>query len=181
MSIVIMGMEMPKTCVQCDLKRYDQERIWTDNGTELLGAWVCKRTDEIIWNTQRGENCPLLPLPAGHGRLGDLDALVSKYTEEKNKLEEWAKIHEKEGRLAMFRACHLRSAYLAEAKLNIEAAPAIVPAEGGGEMENNICFTCKHVSEYPECPATTGDIVFASNGDTIVSCKAHKEVEGGDK
>ncbi len=38
MSIIIRGMEMPKTCVQCDLKRYDQERIWTDNGTELLGA-----------------------------------------------------------------------------------------------------------------------------------------------
>lgn len=76
MSVLIKGMEMPKTCVQCDLKRYDQERIWTDNGTELLGAWVCKRTDEIIWNTQRGENCPLVPLPEKHGRLIDADAPV---------------------------------------------------------------------------------------------------------
>jgi hypothetical protein len=76
--VIIRGMKMPETCVQCDLKRYDQERIWTDNGTELLGAWVCKRTDEIIWNTQRGENCPLVPLPEGHGRLGDLDSILKE-------------------------------------------------------------------------------------------------------
>lgn len=73
--ILIRGMAMPKTCVQCDLKRYDQERIWTDNGTELLGAWVCKRTDEIIWNTQRGENCPLASFPERHGRLIDANEL----------------------------------------------------------------------------------------------------------
>ena len=54
-------------------------------------------------------------------------------------------------------------------------------AELGGciKMEKNICFTCKHVSEYPECPATNDDIVFASNDDTIVHCKAYREAEGG--
>ena len=45
-------------------------------------------------------------------------------------------------------------------------------------MEKNICFTCKHVSEYPVCPAAYDDIVFASNGDTIVRCKAYREAEG---
>lgn len=78
--IVIRGMEMPKTCCQCDLKTYDPEKIWNDNGVERIGVWVCKRTREIIWNTQRGENCPIIPLPEGHGRLGDLDVLY-KYIE----------------------------------------------------------------------------------------------------
>lgn len=74
--IVIHGMEMPKTCCQCDLKIYDPEKRWDENGIEQIGAWVCKRTREIIWNTQRGENCPLVPLPEGHGRLIDADAVV---------------------------------------------------------------------------------------------------------
>ena len=71
--ILIRGMEMPKTCVQCDLKIYDPEKRWNENGIEQIGAWVCKRTGEVIWNTQRGDACPLLPLPEGHGRLGDLE------------------------------------------------------------------------------------------------------------
>lgn len=82
MGIYIPNMEMPKTCVQCDLKFYDPEMRWDENGIKQIGAWVCKRTREIIWNTQRGENCPLVPLPEGHGRLGDLDALEVKFREE---------------------------------------------------------------------------------------------------
>lgn len=76
MSIIIKGMEMPKTCCRCDLKIYDAEIRWDENGNEQIGAWVCKRTREIIWNTRRGENCPLVPLPEGHGRLVDADALM---------------------------------------------------------------------------------------------------------
>ena len=75
MGIYIPNMEMPKTCVQCDLKFYDPEMRWDENGIEQIGAWVCKRTREIIWNTQRGENCPLVPLPEKYGRLIDADAL----------------------------------------------------------------------------------------------------------
>lgn len=73
MGIYMPNMEMPKTCVQCDLKIYDPEIRWDENGNEQIGAWVCKRTREIIWNTQRGENCPLVPLPEGHGRLVDAE------------------------------------------------------------------------------------------------------------
>lgn len=106
--ILIRGMEMPKTCCQCDLKIYDPEKRWNENGIEQIGAWVCKRTREIIWNTQRGENCPLVPLPEGHGRLGDLDSLQ----------EEFKKSHD--GKRLML----------------IDTAPTIVPAEGGGEDSN---------------------------------------------
>ena len=106
--ILIRGMEMPKTCVQCDLKIYDPEKRWDENGIEQIGAWVCKRTGEVIWNTQRGEDCPLVPLPEGHGRLGDLYALQ----------DEFKKFND--GKRSML----------------IDVAPTIVPAEGGGEDGN---------------------------------------------
>ena len=76
MSVLIKGMEMPKTCCQCDLKFYDPEKRWDENSIEQIGAWVCKRTREIIWNTQRGENCPLVEIPTPHGRLVDADAMI---------------------------------------------------------------------------------------------------------
>ena len=105
MGIYIPNMEMPKTCVQCDLKIYDNEMRWDENGIEQIGAWVCKRTREIIWNTQRGENCPLRPLPEKHGRLIDADGLQ----------EEFKKSHD--GKRLML----------------IDTASTVVPAEGGGE------------------------------------------------
>lgn len=117
--ILIRGMEMPKTCVQCDLKIYDPEMRWDENGIEQIGAWVCKRTREIIWNTQRGENCPLVPLPEGHGRLGDLDKINAS-------LEAMIEI-EHNHNAAPYSWAH---AYT-EMQSILDDAPTIVPAEGG--------------------------------------------------
>lgn len=124
--ILIRDMEMPKTCVQCDLKRYDQERIWTDNGVELLGAWVCKRTDEIIWNTQRGENCPIFALPEKYGRLIDADALIEAYTPDSYELN---KMH-------MTRESYDKIPTVAVIKKAVSNAPTIVPAEEGSKDDN---------------------------------------------
>ena len=106
MGIYIPNMEMPKTCCQCDLKIYDPEKRWNENGIEQIGAWVCKRTREIIWNTQRGENCPLIPLPEGHGRLIDADALMNNIGD---------------------------VPYKGSVRRVLMSAPTIVPAEGGTE------------------------------------------------
>lgn len=116
--ILIRGMEMPEYCYECPCH----------NGES---GYCQAYKSGYLYSIERPAKCPLVPLQEGHGRLIDADDLVSKYTEEINELKERAKIHEKEGRLYMFRACHLRAAYLAEAKLNIEADPTIVPAEGG--------------------------------------------------
>lgn len=116
--IIIKGMEMPKTCCQCDFKIYDNEIRWDENGIEQIGAWVCKRTREIIWNTRRGENCPLVPLPEGHGRLIDADAFLATIrplcTEDAQA------------------ACTLETVKQLMVK-HISSAPTIVPAEGGTE------------------------------------------------
>lgn len=122
MGIYIPNMEMPKTCVQCDLKIYDPEMRWDENGIKQIGAWVCKRTRELIWNTQRGENCPLVPLPEGHGRLIDGDALFEKMY----RLSDNEGAH-KDSRVDDALILRDSACYL------IEDAPTIVPAEGGGE------------------------------------------------
>lgn len=129
--ILIRGMEMPKTCVQCDLKRYDQERIWTDNGIELLGAWVCKRTDEIIWNTQRGENCPLDPLPEGHGRLIDGDVLLEQIRDGFDAAEKWVDAVKNDTEIKPRAEATVVAFWECGAK--VKTAPTIVPAEGGAD------------------------------------------------
>lgn len=115
--IVIRGMELPKTCCECDLKTYDPEKIWNDNGVERIGVWVCKRTREIIWNTQRGEECPLAPMPERHGRLGDLDTAE-------------AILHNKAFDLANTSGEHDGVVW---ALRQIKALPTILEAEGGAD------------------------------------------------
>lgn len=118
--IVIRGMNMPKTCCECDLKFYDPEKRWDENGIEQIGAWVCKRTREIIWNTQRSDNCPLGPLPEGHGGMIDLYALI-------NELHNLLDKREKD---AAFSGNRGPSVTWNDAICSILAAPVIVPAEG---------------------------------------------------
>ena len=65
MSILIKGMEMPKSCWRCTLSQlYEKPR-------EML---VCKITHEEVLRYEIDGNCPLVPVPE-HGRLIDADAL----------------------------------------------------------------------------------------------------------
>jgi len=70
-SIIIKGMEMPTTCCDCKLIFFDETRKWE----QMTGAYVCQMTGKVIWNTRRGDDCPLIELPP-HGRLIDADALI---------------------------------------------------------------------------------------------------------
>lgn len=105
--ILIRGMEMPKTCSDCPCFVWDVNAVSSSPilSAQNNGTMVCAFTREEIWNPKRGDLCPLVPLPEGHGRLGDLDALQ----------EEFKKSHD--GKRLML----------------IDTAPTIVPAEGGGE------------------------------------------------
>ena len=67
MSVLIRGMEMPKSCWRCLLSQlYDKPR-------EML---VCKITHEEVLRHKIDGNCPLFPVPP-HGRLIDADARVN--------------------------------------------------------------------------------------------------------
>lgn len=122
MGIYIPNMEMPKTCCQCDLKIYDNEMRWDENSIEQIGAWVCKRTREIIWNTQRGENCPIVPLPEKHGRLIDADDMQSIINTMKA-----------EAVMDGLRGVHPDITHYMLMQEMLEDAETIIEAEGGGE------------------------------------------------
>lgn len=122
--ILIRGMEMPKTCCQCDLKIYDPEKRWDENGIERISAWVCKITREIIWNTQRGDNCPLVSLPEGHGDLADKQAFIAD--------------------IAGFIECMTKAGVVVDGEMlygklldALDNAKTIVPAEGGTDDDGN--------------------------------------------
>lgn len=104
--IVIRGMEMPKNCFLCrffrDVQDYD--------GT--FGCCVAANKEINL----KFDGCPLVPLPAGHGRLGDLDVLEHEISESIDNYWNGGD----------------NGYYLAEdALMEIRCAPTIVPAEGG--------------------------------------------------
>lgn len=58
MSIIIKGMEMPKNCGTCPLRRGD--------------------CSQRIYMEKRPDNCPLVPVPP-HGRLIDADEMRDEW------------------------------------------------------------------------------------------------------
>lgn len=60
MSVLISGMKMPKTCCDCPIMAYNPDVLWMDGGRNTMGAYCCKLTGEIIFNTKREEHCPLV-------------------------------------------------------------------------------------------------------------------------
>lgn len=67
MSFIIKGFDTDGNCLHCYFQSEDSDRcILTDDDIPLYGKG-------------HPNSCPLVPLPAGHGRLGDLDALMSDF------------------------------------------------------------------------------------------------------
>lgn len=67
MSVLIKGMEMPKSCESCPCKTAD-----------AFGGLGCQATGYIPLrkvNQDRPDNCPLVEIPP-HGRLIDADAPI---------------------------------------------------------------------------------------------------------
>lgn len=91
--IVIRGMNMPLNCLDCKIR-----------GDRL----TCPILDRYAMNnkTNRRPDCPIVPLPEGHGRLGDLDALMNNIGD---------------------------VPYKGAVRRVLMSAPTIVPAEGGTE------------------------------------------------
>ena len=75
MSVLIKGMEMPKTCEYCDLCTSDGDCIAT-GGDSLWD--VLPEGAEYFPAGWKYEGCPLVEVPAPHGRLIDADALDYK-------------------------------------------------------------------------------------------------------
>ena len=66
--LVIRGMEMPETCGLCQLC-LDDSRIC--NG-------YCMFFHRRVNMMERDKNCPIIPIPEGHGRLVDAREVLEK-------------------------------------------------------------------------------------------------------
>ena len=111
MSILVKGMDMPKSCLACD---WCAHTIPADN-------YICYRLNRaVIGVAEEDVNetvnacCPIIPI-SPHGRLGDLDELYDHLTE-------WY-LTNRDG-LHPTEAMYIR-AMLA----GIKDAPTIIPAE----------------------------------------------------
>ena len=70
MSILIKGMEMPKSCSKCG---------WFDMGGGDGYRCTLLRKSFDMWNkisVARDKNCPLIEIPTPHGRLIDADEMI---------------------------------------------------------------------------------------------------------
>ena len=105
MGIYISNMKMPRFCCECPLKEsmYDVGFICLPR-KEPIKVNLCKGRDDA---------CPLVPLPEGHGRLVDADALMSD--------------------ISFFDGGNWHYGYSVK---QIQYAPTILEAEGGGEDGN---------------------------------------------
>lgn len=67
MSILIKGMEMPKSCLNCFLSRSGCRAVLKRMRAMEAGTWIPAN--------YRHDDCPLVPVPP-HGDLVDRDALA---------------------------------------------------------------------------------------------------------
>ena len=75
MSIIVKGMEMPKTCGECS---FLQESVWKGKMYPCVcvaGGFVVKPSETDM----KDGLCPLVELPEKHGRLIDADLLKNEY------------------------------------------------------------------------------------------------------
>lgn len=110
MSVVVIGMEMPSCCSECEMN-YDClgcSAIRYDSAFDRLG---------FDMDTERLPDCPLRPLPEKHGRLIDAEALLARFPEPN---------HENGGWLNPEEAWIHKTGVWAK----IRSAPTIVEAEG---------------------------------------------------
>lgn len=61
MGVYIKGMEMPKNCMECDIKAEDDD------------GYHCPFTKVTALNIGIQNNCPLVEVPEPHGRLADIE------------------------------------------------------------------------------------------------------------
>lgn len=121
MSLLIKGMEMPHSCLDCKFHSCGSINEWEvvcDITGYRVGFWNDKKWD----NGWRSSRCPLVEVPTPHGRLIDADNLVSviddEFTEQTRTLSNPIKV--------------LNKALLCGfAKDVITTAPTIIEAEEG--------------------------------------------------
>lgn len=113
--IVIRGMEIPDGCHHCRFSYLDEGET---NGGEPCSVIMCSAMEQGTNGAEYDGNrpfwCPLVPIPEGHGRLGDLDALMKNIGD---------------------------VPYKGSVKRVLMSAPTIIEADLEWKMNNCCCFS----------------------------------------
>ena len=114
MSILIKGMEMPKSCGYCPLRHEAR-----DGDECYLGA-------SLTEYQKRPEDCPLVPVPP-HGRLIDADALMKEFEKAQRTMEQ----HGQEYSCSFLSSSREISTEWYCVEDMLENAPTVIEAEEG--------------------------------------------------
>ena len=71
MSVIITGMEMPKSCIECRFRQYEYCDL------QRQDVYAVNIMDYAL-SFERHPSCPLVEIPTPHGRLIDADKLKSR-------------------------------------------------------------------------------------------------------
>ena len=123
MSVLIKGMEMPKTCYKCKfaLARFDS----LPTQKYKRHDFECVLTEKTLTSTKRNRACPLVPVLTPHGRLIDADEVAAQLQEMSEAVEDVYPLDEKERQLGIEKG--LRDAR----RFIVELAPTVIAAEEG--------------------------------------------------
>jgi len=77
MSILIKGMNMPKSCYDCPLAMQDYTTLFGNNFKQTRNSYACVLTHKVITSTKRNRFCPLITVPS-HGKLIDVDKVLDE-------------------------------------------------------------------------------------------------------
>lgn len=84
MSVFVKGMNMPRSCWECNLHCFrDKEKIKWGPITIIPEDFRCggnnewHETNEFDFLNERHPDCPIVEIPAPHGRLIDADRLLA--------------------------------------------------------------------------------------------------------
>ena len=87
MSVIVMGMEMPKCCEECVAGAYEyndnDERCFVCGFIKSQHPWECEHVeiDGIDTTKARADFCPLVEIPTPHGELVDRNGLMDIYAD----------------------------------------------------------------------------------------------------
>ena len=138
--ILIRGMEMPKDCPHCEFAAIGYASPMSsdctlycravdkfkDCSTEILKD---KPYEVISHYNDRPDWCPIVPLPKGHGRLIDADALLEQIRDGFEKAEQWRDAVENDPEIRPRAEATVVAFWECGAK--VKMAPTIIEAEGG--------------------------------------------------
>ena len=119
MSVLIKGMEMPKSCWACPM--VSGYEIFKDEWKPVHSVVRCRILNKkVITENGIPSACPLVPVPH-HGRLIDAEALINALQELFDKRKEDAEYMGFRGPFVSWN----------DAVYHIKDAPTIIPAEEG--------------------------------------------------